>query len=84
MLYGTCLATRCLEPVSKPPQDDHETSELGEAMEEEGVEFVTGDEPPEGLEPTDRAFDDPAFTIPPERSAVLCRGSLAAAAMRAD
>ncbi|MCE9605336.1 MAG: hypothetical protein K8U03_10595, partial [Planctomycetia bacterium] len=46
-----------LEAVSKPPQDDHEASELGEAMEEEGVELVAGNEPSEGLHPTDRALD---------------------------
>jgi hypothetical protein len=82
--YLFAEASGWLEPVSKPPQDDHEASELSEAMEEEGVELVAGDESAEGFEPTDRALDDPAFTIPPERSAVLRGRSFAAAAMRTD
>ena len=73
-----------LEAVSKPPQHDHEAGDFGEAMKEEGVEFVTCDEASEGLEPTDRALDDPAFTISSERPTVLRGRSLAAATVRTD
>jgi len=53
-------------------------------MEEKGVEFVACDESSEGLEQTDRAFDDPAFTITPQRWGVFGRRSFATATVRTD
>lgn len=51
-----------LESVSKPPQDDHHTNELGEVVKEERIEFVASHQSPERLQSADRALDDPPST----------------------
>lgn len=61
-----------LDAVSKPSQDDHEAGELGEAMKEYRIEFVAGNQSTKGLQPTDGAFDDPASSIAPQWTSVLC------------
>lgn len=53
-------------------------------MKEEGVEFVAGHQPSIGLEPTDRAFDDPPLTVAAQWSAILGSGSDAAFAVGTD
>ena len=53
-------------------------------MKEEGIEFVAGHEPSKGLEPTDRTFDDPPFTIASEPPTVLGWRANASLAMWAD
>ena len=53
-------------------------------MKEERIEFVASNQPSEGLEPTDRAFNDPAFTITSEWSTILRGMADTALTMRAD
>ena len=53
-------------------------------MKEERIEFESGNQPSEGLEPTDGAFDDPAFAITSEWSPILRSVADAALTMRAD
>src|SRR4051794_26274159 len=53
-------------------------------MKEKRIEFVSGNQPSEGLEPTDCAFNDPPFAITSEWSAILRGGANAALTMRAD
>src|SRR5258707_15121371 len=53
-------------------------------MKEEGVKLVASHQSAEGLEPTDRALHDPAFSITPQWPPVLSRRSNAAAAMRTN
>src|SRR4051794_40408592 len=53
-------------------------------MKEEGIEFVAGHEPSKGLEPTDRAFNDPPLTIASEPPTVLGWRANASPAMWAD
>ena len=53
-------------------------------MIEERIEFVSCNQPSEGLEPTDRAFDDPPFTISSEPPTVLGWRANASPSMWAD
>ena len=73
-----------LEPVSKPPHDDHEASKLYEPVKQIGMIFIACDEPAEVLKPADRAFDLPASAIAPELATVLCGRPLGFLAVRTD
>lgn len=75
---------RSLEPISKPPQGDHQAGELGEAELEVDVVFVPRDESPKVLQPADRAFDFPSPAVSQRFPAVLRGGLHAVGAMRAN
>ena len=53
-------------------------------MKEEGVEFVAGHQPSIGLEPTDRALDDPPLAIAPQWATILSGRADATSAVRTD
>jgi hypothetical protein len=73
-----------LEGISKPSQDNNQARQLGEAWEQFGMIFVSGDQPPKALQPTDRALDLPATPIAPQGATVLGGRLDAVAVVRAN
>ena len=53
-------------------------------MKEERVEFVAGHQPSKGLQPTDRALDDPPLAVTAKWTTILGGRSDATSAMRTD
>src|SRR5262249_37747807 len=78
------VSRKCLEPISKSPEEDNEASELYEAEEVPGVVFPTDEDAALPLNPSKEELHEPASHIAAQPSPIL-RGRLASvAAMRRD
>ena len=55
--------TKCLEPISKSPEEDKEAGELNEAEEVLGVVLPADEDAALPLDPGEEALDDPAAHV---------------------
>jgi hypothetical protein len=62
-----------LEPVSKMPDQDHQTGQVDESTKDIKAIIPPGDDPPVLMKPSKESFDFPSSTVTPKLASILCR-----------
>src|SRR5262249_27016337 len=74
----------CLEPISKPFEEDHETCKLDKAEEIEGVVLPANEDPALPLNPGEEALNEPASHVAAWPSPIFAGRLASVAPMRRD